>query len=94
MYEEMRAETAVSHQGGCQFFCPCCGSKERQGDDSMRENVLRFRLSDLEMSKLKALVPTTGQTGVSETLRFIIEKTYDREVLGLKPPCNKPSDQR
>jgi hypothetical protein len=56
----------------------------------MRDIVLRFRVSNMELNKLKALVPTTGQTGVSETLRYIIEKTYDREVLGLKPPCNKP----
>jgi hypothetical protein len=61
----------------------------------MRENLLRFRLSDIELNKLKTLISRTGQTGMSEALRYIIEKTYDREVLGLKA-CNKPeqNDQK
>jgi hypothetical protein len=62
----------------------------------MRENSIRFRLSDLEMTKLKRLIATTGKVGMAEALRYIIDKTYDREILGLRPPCNKsePKDAK
>jgi hypothetical protein len=55
----------------------------------MRENSLRFRLSDMELNKLKRLVATAGKVGMAEALRYIIDKAYDREILGLKSPCDK-----
>jgi hypothetical protein len=55
----------------------------------MRENSIRFRLSDLELTKLQRLVATTGKVGMAEALRYLIDKDYDRDVLKLRPPCNK-----
>jgi hypothetical protein len=55
----------------------------------MRENSIRFRLSDVELTKLKRLVATTGKVGMAEALRYLIDKDFDRDVLGLRPPCDK-----
>jgi Ribbon-helix-helix protein, copG family len=55
----------------------------------MRHTMIRFRVSDIELRKLEALAAKTGKTSMSEAIRYYIDTNYDREVLGLKAPCDK-----
>jgi hypothetical protein len=51
---------------------------------TMRENIVRFRASDIEMKKIKALKEVTGLVSMGETMRHFIDKAYDTEVLGVR----------
>ena len=56
----------------------------------MRDTMIRFRVSDVELRKLEALAAQSGKTSMSEAIRFYIDRNYDYDILGIKPSYGKP----
>ena len=49
--------------------------------ESMRDNIIRVRLSDTELEKIKRLASATGVTGMAEVVRLYLDKAYDQIVI-------------